>query len=253
MTRDVVFTDARNGIYPTKGKLFRVEPGSGCAVPFVYTGHPSTSMLIPLRLVWDVVKEIKTSDEPSDFLTIYPYVERGALISHVGKTSHFPLLRFECEFTNAETPTHVEAIPAANASIDGEAWKNETQKLTKFPFMSGYNLSPVSSERFLQLCSPSYYYYGNYDIGHNPIMPQHVLLEGKLNEGDRWEILDVVELPFTYHSLPYPLYRLAYKRKIKFVRFTVLSIYMSMTGYPNKHYTHLYFPKMDFFTNPKSL
>ena len=59
MARDVVFTDANNGVYLTKGKLQRVATGSGCAVPFGYSGHPSTSMLIPLRLVWDVNTDMK--------------------------------------------------------------------------------------------------------------------------------------------------------------------------------------------------
>ena len=252
MTRDVVFTDAKNGVYPTKGKLLRVELGSGCVVPFVFSGHPSTSMLIPLRLVWDVMKDYESSDKPSDFLTTYAYVsdDKKSLISYAGKPSHFPLLRFECEFLHNETPTHVEVIPAMNATMDGDALPKE--RLTKFPFIADNNFTLVDADSFLAMCSSSYgsgLGYGSVD--NNPIMPHRVLLEGKLKANDRWEILDSIELPFTYDSLPYPLYRLAYRRKIKYVRFTILSIYMSLENYPNMKYTHLYFPKMDFFTNPK--
>ena len=85
-----------------------------------------------------------------------------------------------------------------------------------------------------------------------PVMPRHVLLEGRMNTSERWAVLDVIDLPFSYHSLPYPLYRLCYKRRIKYVRFTVMSIYMSLANYPNLLYSHLYFPKMDFFAKPES-
>jgi len=109
------------------------------------------------------------------------------------------------------------------------------------------NFTLVNADTFLSMRVSS-----SGSIDNNPIMPHCVLLEGKLRPNDRWEILDSIELPFTYDSLPYLLYRLAYKRKIRYVRFTIMSIYMGLDEYPNMKYTHLYFPKMDFFTNPKS-
>jgi len=196
MTRDVVFTDAKDGVYPTKGKLLRVEPGAGCAVPFSYSGHPSTSMLVPLRLVWDVFKDYKSSDKPSDFLITYPYVndDKKTLISYEGKSSHFPLLRFECEFLRNETPTHVEVIPAMDAVMDGDTLSKE--RLTKFPFMADSNFTLVDADSFLTVCSFSS---GSgsgssFDVmaDNNPIMPHCVLLEGKLKADDRWEILDSI-------------------------------------------------------------
>jgi hypothetical protein len=284
MTRDVVFTDARNGIYPTQGKVLRVKPGSGCAVPFLYSGHPSTSMLIPLRLVWDVNSDsYNEHSPPSDFLMIYPYVntKENQLFSYEGNPSHFPLIRFECEFTNSETPTHVEVIPAANATRDGIDWQNEQQKLTQFPSLKSergmYDLPTLdlTPDDFLAEVHTSSRNSSDYESNATtkiPIMPRHVLLEGKLKQGDKWEILDEIELPFSYYTLPYPLYRLTYKRKIKYVRFTVMSIYMSLetrygvyssyngswyyyddlAPYPNLLYSHLYFPKMDFFSKPGS-
>jgi hypothetical protein len=147
-------------------------------------------------------------------------------------------------------PTHVEVIPAMNATIDGDALPKE--RLTRFPFIARYtgtNFTLANADTFLgMITTPS-------DSGsthNNPVMPHYVLLEGKLKPDDRWEILDAIELPFTYDLLPYPLYRLAYRRKIKHVRFTIMSIYIGLDGYPNIKHTHLYFPKMDFFTNPNS-
>jgi len=239
MTREVVFTDAKSGVYPTQGKVIRVKPGSGCKVPFVYTGHPATSMLIPLRLVWDVLNKDGSSvgsAPPTDFLMIYPYVnnKKDDTVSYEGSASHYPLIRFECEFNRVETPSHVEVIPAANAPKDGEEWEKQ-QKLTVFPSVE------QDADVFLGSLHSEV---------KAPVMPRHVLLEGKLRAGDRWEVLGMIELPFSYR-LPYDMHRLTYKRKIKFVRFTVMGIYMGMDGYPNLKYSHIYFPKMDFFTMPE--
>jgi hypothetical protein len=252
MAAGVAFTDAKGGKYPTYGKVPRIEPGYGCSVPFVYSGHPSESMLMPLRFVWDVPQKSDVSEPvissdytpPSDYLLIYPYVNDGTLRSYENNPSHYPLVRFECEFLTPESPTHVEVIPA---------WQNMSEVPTKddlgksrFPSIKPNSTVDYTPEVFyneLDAMKGSFF---------APVMPKHVLLEGKLLADGRYEVLDVIELPFSYHELPYPLYKLCYKRKIKYLRFTIMSIYMSMDKYPNELYTHLYFPKMDFFTKPEN-
>jgi len=203
--------------------------------------------------VWDVSTDERNAvgDPPSDFLMIYPYVRRNddtkSLVSYETKPSHYPLVRFECEFIKQETPTHVEVIPAANANRDGVEWSNERQRLNSFPSL---NISSASNP--IGNHTPDNFYNQSQGNGRAPIMPRHVLLEGKLRADDRWEMLDVIELPFSYHELPYPLYKLIYQRKIKYIRFTIMSIYMSMQSYPSLFYSYLYFPKMDFFTKPEN-